>query len=678
MRLSQVAQCSLLTQASQSQGGSATCLAGKATYRASLRSRLKNAHRAIETLDRRRARQSRDAAATARSRESETVLQQATYNARNATATSVARNSKGPKTRANRFSRDATNIAAVRLSQTSQARRIRLDGDIQRLSAARGVTCPSSSFWHSITTPTYKAETRIGILPPSGRVPRRDVILLQAMLHKVNSYIRFGNAPSFSIQDRIRDIVLKSRGGALRRISETHRSYDALQCPLLFTYGDDGYHFGIPLHTPGGQPTTPSKALSFEAIRTVDGVVCNIYQEACLKRGLLEDDSQWDAAMAEGVLLQAPATLRSLFAVLIVRREISDPRALWAKYKDFMPEDILYAAQQQCPSPELGYTDLIYNRALIQIEDIALEMGGAALTTYRLPPPVRDGTTDLSPEINIRLIILLTTTAMSERINYASNQNKEQLTPRTGKTFITKLILAEIRRHRDIALAVASSRIAATLLPGGTDGRRTLCSNLQHFKRSGQADSLHLTTNMRVHTTGDNGSADFSRGLLDLGEGRTPSDAEGYINVGTLCSVVDTHQQLRDAVFRILMPTTATLSGTLKELFLLQKTPHLLPLMSNGDDYIYKSIDRTPDPDNLTDYPVEFLNSLEPATSVKFVSHCYCTAPDKYFLPPAFGVFAWLLAFSVKPSRLSSPLHHYHLRCGGINNCVKRPRQMHR
>ncbi|CAE1279832.1 unnamed protein product [Acanthosepion pharaonis] len=52
-----------------------------------------------------------------------------------------------------------------------------------------------------------QAETRIGILPPSGRVPRRDVILLlQAMLHEVNSYIRsfkyaLENAPfpSFSI-----------------------------------------------------------------------------------------------------------------------------------------------------------------------------------------------------------------------------------------------------------------------------------------------------------------------------------------------------------------------------------------------------------------------------------------------------------------------------------------------
>ncbi|CAE1284873.1 unnamed protein product [Acanthosepion pharaonis] len=46
-------------------------------------------------------------------------------------------------------------------------------------------------------------------------------------------------------QHNRRDIVIESRGSGLRRISETHRSYDALQYPLLFPYGEDGYHFSI-------------------------------------------------------------------------------------------------------------------------------------------------------------------------------------------------------------------------------------------------------------------------------------------------------------------------------------------------------------------------------------------------------------------------------------------------
>lgn len=38
-----------------------------------------------------------------------------------------------------------------------------------------------------------------------------------------------------------RDIVLESQGGSLRRVSELHRSYDALQYPLMFARGEEGY-----------------------------------------------------------------------------------------------------------------------------------------------------------------------------------------------------------------------------------------------------------------------------------------------------------------------------------------------------------------------------------------------------------------------------------------------------
>ena len=44
----------------------------------------------------------------------------------------------------------------------------------------------------------------------------------------------------------------------------------------------------------------------------------------------------------------------------------------------------------------------------------------------------------------------------------------------TGKTFVIKLILASIRSKNDIALAIASSGIAATLLPGGRTAHSAL------------------------------------------------------------------------------------------------------------------------------------------------------------------------------------------------------------
>ncbi|GBP73542.1 hypothetical protein EVAR_89202_1 [Eumeta japonica] len=42
-----------------------------------------------------------------------------------------------------------------------------------------------------------------------------------------------------------RDIVLHRRNDQLQRIKETHRSYDALQYPIIFWQGEDGYDFSI-------------------------------------------------------------------------------------------------------------------------------------------------------------------------------------------------------------------------------------------------------------------------------------------------------------------------------------------------------------------------------------------------------------------------------------------------
>ncbi|KAL8587420.1 hypothetical protein ACOMHN_062153 [Nucella lapillus] len=42
-----------------------------------------------------------------------------------------------------------------------------------------------------------------------------------------------------------RDIVIQKRDSSLQRVSETHRSYDALQYPLMFWAGQDGYNMQV-------------------------------------------------------------------------------------------------------------------------------------------------------------------------------------------------------------------------------------------------------------------------------------------------------------------------------------------------------------------------------------------------------------------------------------------------
>ncbi|CAE1309451.1 unnamed protein product [Acanthosepion pharaonis] len=133
-----------------------------------------------------------------------------------------------------------------------------------------------------------QVDARMGIIPENDtgqdNHPRRDIIMTpQQMLHDTNSYVRsFKYAPKSNTssdyiiaidadkqpqgeherrhnvpasnkvsvivsgdQHNRRDIVIKSRGSGLRRISETHRSYDALQYRLLFPYRENGCLFGI-------------------------------------------------------------------------------------------------------------------------------------------------------------------------------------------------------------------------------------------------------------------------------------------------------------------------------------------------------------------------------------------------------------------------------------------------
>ena len=49
----------------------------------------------------------------------------------------------------------------------------------------------------------------------------------------------------FSLDMYKKDIVLQQKSGKLLRINEIHASYLALQYPLLFTYGEDGFRLGI-------------------------------------------------------------------------------------------------------------------------------------------------------------------------------------------------------------------------------------------------------------------------------------------------------------------------------------------------------------------------------------------------------------------------------------------------
>lgn len=59
-----------------------------------------------------------------------------------------------------------------------------------------------------------------------------------------------------------RVIILQKWSNQLQRIAETHRSYDALQYPLIFWQGEDVYHFELRQRDPKTGNALPGKKVS--------------------------------------------------------------------------------------------------------------------------------------------------------------------------------------------------------------------------------------------------------------------------------------------------------------------------------------------------------------------------------------------------------------------------------
>ncbi|XP_070139668.1 uncharacterized protein [Drosophila kikkawai] len=95
-------------------------------------------------------------------------------------------------------------------------------------------------------------------------------IIISADKRPTGSHARQFNAPTINevavviVGENVesRGIVLKRRdNGQLQRVYETHRSYDALQYPLMFCRGEDGYHFNIKMVNPTTVSVTPASTL---------------------------------------------------------------------------------------------------------------------------------------------------------------------------------------------------------------------------------------------------------------------------------------------------------------------------------------------------------------------------------------------------------------------------------
>jgi len=116
-------------------------------------------------------------------------------------------------------------------------------------------------------------------------------------------------------------------------------------------------------------------ATSFENLRTVAGIMYPTFRETCEKRGLIERDQTIDDCLSEATTFQMPASLRRLFATILVFCEATNIRGLWDNHKESFSEDY---------SRNNPNTTAVEQMVLRDIRDLIQSMG-KDIRNYDLP-----------------------------------------------------------------------------------------------------------------------------------------------------------------------------------------------------------------------------------------------------------------------------------------------------
>lgn len=117
---------------------------------------------------------------------------------------------------------------------------------------------------------------------------------------------------------------------------------------------------------------------SFEDLRTYDGNVYNLYQEACQARGMLENDTQWINALSDAFLTESDRNIRDLFAMILTQCHVSDPVALYRQFKEGLAHD-LFIKYQKNSRTDLTYNETIFQESL-QLIDKSIQLFGLGET----------------------------------------------------------------------------------------------------------------------------------------------------------------------------------------------------------------------------------------------------------------------------------------------------------
>ena len=226
---------------------------------------------------------------------------------------------------------------------------------------------------------------------------------------------------------------------------------------------------------------------SFDDLKTADGHICDTFHEACLRRGLLEDDGEWEMCLQEAADIKSGSQLRHLFTTLLLFCTPAQPNLLWTRFRDKICDDLRFKLRQLQRTAVTQ--DEIYDFGLYLIDNILQDSGHSLSDFPSMPHPHLNW----SDSVNNRLI--------SEQMDYDSEHESftahqlvsslnddqknafEQIYDSVmhkkgklffidgfggcGKTYLYRTICHAIRAEGLIILCVASTGLACLLLPGG-------------------------------------------------------------------------------------------------------------------------------------------------------------------------------------------------------------------
>jgi ATP-dependent DNA helicase PIF1 len=236
---------------------------------------------------------------------------------------------------------------------------------------------------------------------------------------------------------------------------------------------------------------------SFEYLRTVNEILYPSFKTAAIAMGLFDNDEEWIRALEEAALFRMPSSLRRLFATILLFTEPGDIGALWTRFFSSLNEDISHEF------PEIS-DELLLAKVADKV-DVLLSSHGKNWSDFPGLPAYDRTLLQSSPDQHNRMLqeelsydvdILDELSNRSDTLNLqqknAFNEVIESINNvskiffvdgpgGSGKTYLYNTILGTVRKSGKIAIAVASSGIAATLLFGGRTAHSRFKINFDKF-----------------------------------------------------------------------------------------------------------------------------------------------------------------------------------------------------